>query len=358
LWGLLPTPVSALIHAATLVTAGVYLLVRLHIHDETFVILVGSLTAFMAGIFGAHQSDIKRVIAFSTCSQLGYPSIEVDSLDYLIMCPLTYCYAVMFCGKLVRTCSSYVNPPLPPLNQAQNDLVPTCYVELFTNLGGNTGGEVLYAIKKKYKKVAVIYLWYNLHNGKTYVGRTNNLSRRLENYLATSYITRTKDLMPICGALAKYGVGSFQLYILEVVDQDKLTGLPLREDYWITQVKPSYNLAAALDRFTGQNHPRYGKTVSTEVRNKISVTLTGRKLTDEHCLNLSKGQKKKTVYCYDFYTGSLVAQFDGIRPMRRELSIASNIQVYRKLDKNLPFTCVYRGVKVTWRLTTVPIVPT
>jgi proton-translocating NADH-quinone oxidoreductase chain L len=72
-----PTPVSALIHAATLVTAGVYLLVRLHIHDETFVILVGSLTAFMAGIFGAHQSDIKRVIAFSTCSQLGYMMVSV-----------------------------------------------------------------------------------------------------------------------------------------------------------------------------------------------------------------------------------------------------------------------------------------
>jgi NADH:ubiquinone oxidoreductase subunit 5 (subunit L)/multisubunit Na+/H+ antiporter MnhA subunit len=73
----LPTPVSALIHAATLVTAGVYLLVRLHIHDETFVILVGSLTAFMAGVFGAHQSDLKRVIAFSTCSQLGYMMVSV-----------------------------------------------------------------------------------------------------------------------------------------------------------------------------------------------------------------------------------------------------------------------------------------
>lgn len=68
----MPTPVSALIHAATLVTAGVYLLVRLHIHDETFVIIVGCLTAFMAAVFGATQSDLKRVIAYSTCSQLGW----------------------------------------------------------------------------------------------------------------------------------------------------------------------------------------------------------------------------------------------------------------------------------------------
>jgi NADH:ubiquinone oxidoreductase subunit 5 (subunit L)/multisubunit Na+/H+ antiporter MnhA subunit len=66
-----------LIHAATLVTAGVYLLVRLHIHDEVFVIMVGSLTAFMAGVFGATQSDLKRVIAYSTCSQLGYMMVSL-----------------------------------------------------------------------------------------------------------------------------------------------------------------------------------------------------------------------------------------------------------------------------------------
>ena len=72
-----PTPVSALIHAATLVTAGVYLAVRLQIHDEVFVILVGSLTAFMAAVFGATQSDLKRVIAFSTCSQLGYMMVSL-----------------------------------------------------------------------------------------------------------------------------------------------------------------------------------------------------------------------------------------------------------------------------------------
>ena len=67
-----PTPVSALIHAATLVTAGVYLMVRLHIFWDDLIIFVGSLTALMAAIFGFYQNDLKRVIAFSTCSQLGY----------------------------------------------------------------------------------------------------------------------------------------------------------------------------------------------------------------------------------------------------------------------------------------------
>ena len=68
-----PTPVSALIHAATLVTAGIYLMVRLgpFMAGSDLVILVGCLTAFMAGVFGFFQADLKRVIAFSTCSQLG-----------------------------------------------------------------------------------------------------------------------------------------------------------------------------------------------------------------------------------------------------------------------------------------------
>ena len=74
-----PTPVSALIHAATLVTAGIYLMVRLgpFMAGSDLIILVGCLTAFMAGVFGFFQADLKRVIAFSTCSQLGYMMVSV-----------------------------------------------------------------------------------------------------------------------------------------------------------------------------------------------------------------------------------------------------------------------------------------
>ena len=60
----MPTPVSALIHAATLVTAGVYLMVRTASLLSEIVILIGALTALMAGIFGLYQSDMKRVIAY------------------------------------------------------------------------------------------------------------------------------------------------------------------------------------------------------------------------------------------------------------------------------------------------------
>ncbi|WP_027168991.1 NADH-quinone oxidoreductase subunit L [Mesorhizobium sp. WSM3224] len=73
-----PTPVSALIHAATMVTAGVFMLARLSPLFElshsalTVVIFVGAFTAFFAATVGLVQNDIKRVIAYSTCSQLGY----------------------------------------------------------------------------------------------------------------------------------------------------------------------------------------------------------------------------------------------------------------------------------------------
>ncbi|HWZ96374.1 MAG TPA: NADH-quinone oxidoreductase subunit L [Candidatus Dormibacteraeota bacterium] len=73
-----PTPVSALIHAATMVTAGVYVVVRSHVlftHSETALVVVGTVgcaTAFFAATIGLVQTDIKKVLAYSTVSQLGY----------------------------------------------------------------------------------------------------------------------------------------------------------------------------------------------------------------------------------------------------------------------------------------------
>jgi NADH-quinone oxidoreductase subunit L len=73
-----PTPVSALIHAATMVTAGVYMVSRSHMIFErapsamTVVAIIGTLTAFFAATIGIAQTDIKKVLAYSTVSQLGY----------------------------------------------------------------------------------------------------------------------------------------------------------------------------------------------------------------------------------------------------------------------------------------------
>ena len=71
-----PTPVSALIHAATMVAAGIYLLVRvfpiLHVDVLFIITCVGAITAFMASLSAIFQNDIKKVLAYSTSSQLGY----------------------------------------------------------------------------------------------------------------------------------------------------------------------------------------------------------------------------------------------------------------------------------------------
>lgn len=73
-----PTPVSALIHAATMVTAGVFLIIRLSPLFEkvplilTLIVLIGSTTAFFSSTIGLVQNDFKKIIAYSTCSQLGY----------------------------------------------------------------------------------------------------------------------------------------------------------------------------------------------------------------------------------------------------------------------------------------------
>ena len=85
-----PTPVSALIHAATMVTAGVFMVARLSPLFElaptaqAFVIFIGGTTAFFAATIGLVQNDIKRIIAYSTCSQLGYMFVAMGVGAYSI----------------------------------------------------------------------------------------------------------------------------------------------------------------------------------------------------------------------------------------------------------------------------------
>jgi len=85
-----PTPVSALIHAATMVTAGVFLTVRcspLFEYAENtliFITILGSITAFIASTIGLLQNDLKKVIAYSTCSQLGYMMFACGMSNYTV----------------------------------------------------------------------------------------------------------------------------------------------------------------------------------------------------------------------------------------------------------------------------------
>src|ERR1700744_1102252 len=85
-----PTPVSALIHAATMVTAGVFMVARLSPLFElaptaqAFVMFIGATTAFFAATIGLVQNDIKRIVAYSTCSQLGYMFVAMGAWAYSV----------------------------------------------------------------------------------------------------------------------------------------------------------------------------------------------------------------------------------------------------------------------------------
>src|SRR3954468_8728023 len=103
-----PTPVSALIHAATMVTAGVFLLVRAHVffdvseHAATIVAWFGAITALYAATVALVQNDIKRVLAYSTISQLGYMflAVGVGAYSAAIFHMITHAFfkALLFLG--------------------------------------------------------------------------------------------------------------------------------------------------------------------------------------------------------------------------------------------------------------------
>ncbi|MCG8027950.1 MAG: NADH-quinone oxidoreductase subunit L [Candidatus Thiodiazotropha taylori] len=83
-----PTPISALIHAATMVTAGIFMVARMSPLYElsemalSFILVIGATTAFFTGLIGIVQNDIKRVVAYSTLSQLGYMMVALGASAY------------------------------------------------------------------------------------------------------------------------------------------------------------------------------------------------------------------------------------------------------------------------------------
>jgi NADH-quinone oxidoreductase subunit L len=85
-----PTPISALIHAATMVTAGIFMVVRMSPLFElsevalAVVVVIGAITAFFMGVLGIVQNDIKRVVAYSTLSQLGYMTVALGVSAYSV----------------------------------------------------------------------------------------------------------------------------------------------------------------------------------------------------------------------------------------------------------------------------------
>lgn len=85
-----PTPISALIHAATMVTAGIFMVARMsplyELSDVALstIMVIGAITALFMGFLGVVQNDIKRVVAYSTLSQLGYMTVALGASAYSV----------------------------------------------------------------------------------------------------------------------------------------------------------------------------------------------------------------------------------------------------------------------------------
>jgi len=135
-----PTPISALIHAATMVTAGVFMVARLSPMFEfsetalAAVVLVGAFTAWMCATIGLVQNDIKRVIAYSTCSQLGYMFVAcgVSAYSAGIFHLMTHAY---FKGLLFLAAGSVIhavmaNQDIRKMGQLRK-FMPITYVTMF-----------------------------------------------------------------------------------------------------------------------------------------------------------------------------------------------------------------------------------
>lgn len=118
-----------------------------------------------------------------------------------------------------------------------------------------------------------IYLWRNKINGKTYIGSSVNLTKRLKNYFNESYLTRLKDFMIIYKALLVYGYENFTLEILEYCDSASILE---REQYYLDTLKPEYNVLKIAGSSFGYKHSEEtllkmrNRTVSLEARLKMS----------------------------------------------------------------------------------------
>lgn len=383
-----------------MVTAGVYLLIRsspiLEYSSNALLVitLVGALTAFIGASSGLVQNDIKRIIAFSTISQLG---LTLDLIFififififlflylylFLFITYISFIYLYLFFNYLTEYGLILFIIPIKPIkcelfqnikiftfkksiNNKSDDRSKSPSLNLdnfsanfhffienklkFTDFSFN-GKKML---KRKLLKIKGIYLFINSLNNKSYVGKSNNLYVRLTKYFSSNYLNSNKNKMAICAAILKYGINNFKLYILEIIENE--TNLSEKENYWYKLIKPSYNIQSILDPFKGENHYRFGKTLPNSIKLKISNTLKGKILTEEVKLNHIKGANKKSVYCYDWDTNKFLMKFEGIRIMMRALNF-KNIQSIRvKLDICKPFNVTINNVKYKMLLLSKPL---
>ncbi|WP_412058206.1 NADH-quinone oxidoreductase subunit L [Bartonella sp. DGB2] len=177
-----PTPVSALIHAATMVTAGVFMVSRmsplfeLSPTAQTLIIIVGATTAFFAATVGLVQNDIKRVIAYSTCSQLGYMfvALGVGAYGAAVFHLFTHAFfkALLFlgAGSVIHAVSN--EQDMRKMGGLRK-YIPTTYWMMIIGTLALTGVGIpgtLFGTAGFFSKDAIIEVSFASHNGAALYG--------------------------------------------------------------------------------------------------------------------------------------------------------------------------------------------
>nr|AJF93951.1 NADH dehydrogenase subunit 5 [Euretidae gen. sp. DVL-2014] len=169
-----PTPVSALIHAATMVTAGIFILIRSsHIlsKSKTVTLLIawiGVITAFFAATIGSVQNDIKRIIAYSTCSQLGYMTLAIGlsyySISLLHLINHAFFKSLLFLGAGITIHSIKNEQDIRKLGNLKK-ITPLSYTSIITGSLTISGLPFLTSyyskdliLENSYKHSALLYL--------------------------------------------------------------------------------------------------------------------------------------------------------------------------------------------------------
>ena len=203
--------------------------------------------------------------------------------------------------------------------------------------------------------ISGIYMWKNKNNGKFYIGSSNNLKRRLTSYFNLNYLVKESS-MYINRALLKEGYSAFSLYILEHCDEKDLIQ---REQYYFDLLKPTYNICTTAgstlgrlheekakekiseskkgtysgnaNHFHGKTHTldakgkmvqaKLSKVIPEETREKISLKMKGRKLSEEHKINMSLSKRNsKKLSVLDLSTNEETV-FDSISNAERHLDL-------------------------------------
>lgn len=183
-------------------------------------------------------------------------------------------------------------------------------------------------IIKEIKGKAGIYRWVNTINGKSYVGSSVDLAKRLYRYFSLAHITAQSKHSAICRALIKYGYGNFRFEILEYCDKKETF---IREQYFLDLLKPEYNILKLAGSPLGYKHTdeakaklRGAKNFSPEHALKLKIHID--KLNSEHsiAINVLDTENNTTV------------EYASIRLTCRELNCA-DVTVKKYIGSNKLF---------------------